>query len=798
METYYMIILESHPLDTRLQAYVSGEEAEKPGEILEENQEKDRYKDTEFPPKDESISPDTDSSGIKWCHPREFLSSNNIALFNNVQAADIKQGNLADCYFLSALCVLTEKQKIIMRLFHRSNDNSIELFSIWLNDSGEWRIFCLDQFFPCAGVKAEPVFARPAGTELWVMLIEKAYAKMFGSYKVIEYGFSTLALRDITGAPYETYICEDVDQCWSYLKDVLHKKKWLVTANSRVRQKSLKGLKNSLAEMEPEQPISQHCYAVVDLMEIPQDYGRKIRAIKLNNPWRTEVGMNGWEPDSAKWPLKTRQDLGIGSTYDKGVFWVSAEQFIKEFSTGACCKIFDNYLYTSLKLWQEDDDTESCIFMKVDKQCHLFIGISQKDERHFKYKNRGGNEDNPDNEEYKYSPVKLIVSIINDQQEIVQTKGGVYNDERDGFVEAYFEPGIYLIYVQFDWCQDFYRDFVISTYGSCRAILTEVVLDGEKPIFTEQMMLKAAGVGLTSENSTIQSYDYLGEPLAKRVIGILHGFLVFYYKNESKDKALREKVEMTLLNNLQIQHPYTNNKEFELEVLPGTERVVLYKITQEEGLEYQYKFWAQMHAHYDNPKDLKQFIIDSAKKVNQKKIQEKAMPVWVYTCPQPSRVYFLWKNDSDLAFDEKITFELKNLVPLSGEETNQFSIFLRPQSEHILVLKARDISQGISFTYSVNFKFRKYIPKGDESPQIQPQKSSTQNKTKFTTLQINDPGDYNAKSQEFKIMNVKADSPHQVQHQVPTVTSQSVISPVLRQIADKYKKGIFEDHENNI
>lgn len=40
------------------------------------------------------------------------------------------------------------------------------------------------------------------------MLIEKAYAKVFGSYEVIESGLTGIGLNALTGAPYE-YLCKD-------------------------------------------------------------------------------------------------------------------------------------------------------------------------------------------------------------------------------------------------------------------------------------------------------------------------------------------------------------------------------------------------------------------------------------------------------------------------------------------------------------------------------------------------------------------------------------------------------------
>ena len=49
-----------------------------------------------------------------------------------------------------------------------------------------------------------PKFSKNIGNELWVMLLEKAYAKMFGSCEKIEGGLTGKAIRDLTGAPYES------------------------------------------------------------------------------------------------------------------------------------------------------------------------------------------------------------------------------------------------------------------------------------------------------------------------------------------------------------------------------------------------------------------------------------------------------------------------------------------------------------------------------------------------------------------------------------------------------------------
>jgi len=56
----------------------------------------------------------------------------------------------------------------------------------------------VDDKFPCSA--KGPLFSRSHGPELWVLLLEKAYAKLYGAYDKIEGGFAGEALRDLTGA----------------------------------------------------------------------------------------------------------------------------------------------------------------------------------------------------------------------------------------------------------------------------------------------------------------------------------------------------------------------------------------------------------------------------------------------------------------------------------------------------------------------------------------------------------------------------------------------------------------------
>lgn len=73
---------------------------------------------------------------------------------------------------------------------------------------GQWRLVNIDDFIPCFP-NGDPMFSRNSTNQIWMMLLEKAYAKLHGGYKNIMYGQVTDALSDLTGCACSTFKLDD-------------------------------------------------------------------------------------------------------------------------------------------------------------------------------------------------------------------------------------------------------------------------------------------------------------------------------------------------------------------------------------------------------------------------------------------------------------------------------------------------------------------------------------------------------------------------------------------------------------
>lgn len=148
---------------------------------------KTNFIDSDFPPLYESLynhltCPEYPfKNAVHFKRPSEWLQGEVFVFLDGINPHDIRGGELQDQYFLSALQIISENEKLVERLFESKEYNETGFYKVKLCKDGQWQHVTVDDYFPCY-VNGGPIFTFGEGNELWVMLLEKAYAKLFGSY----------------------------------------------------------------------------------------------------------------------------------------------------------------------------------------------------------------------------------------------------------------------------------------------------------------------------------------------------------------------------------------------------------------------------------------------------------------------------------------------------------------------------------------------------------------------------------------------------------------------------------------
>ncbi|KAM7528639.1 hypothetical protein LguiB_032049 [Lonicera macranthoides] len=302
------------------------------------------FTDQEFPPNDRSLFVDPDNPPMKlqvvseWMRPAEIVNENrldsNPCLFSGAtNPSDVCQGRLGDCWFLSAVAVLTEVSRI-SEVIITPEYNEEGIYTVRFCIQGEWVPVVVDDWIPCES-PGKPAFATSKkGNELWVSLLEKAYAKLHGSYEALEGGLVQDALVDLTGGAGEEIDMRSAQaqidlasgRLWSQLLR-FKQEGFLLGAGSP---------SGSDVHISSSGIVQGHAYSLLQVREVD---GHKL--VQIRNPWANEVEWNGpWSDSSPEWTDRMRHKLKHVPQSKDGIFWMSWQDFQIHFRSIYVCRVY--------------------------------------------------------------------------------------------------------------------------------------------------------------------------------------------------------------------------------------------------------------------------------------------------------------------------------------------------------------------------------------------------------------------------------------------------------------------------
>uniref|UniRef100_A0A5F8G9F7 Calpain-3 n=1 Tax=Monodelphis domestica TaxID=13616 RepID=A0A5F8G9F7_MONDO len=340
------------------------------------------YLDPDFPPDETSLFYSQKFPiQFVWKRPPE-ICENPRFIIGGANRTDICQGDLGDCWFLAAIACLTLNERLLFRVIPHDQtftENYAGIFHFQFWRYGDWVDVVIDDCLPT--YNNQLVFTKSNHrNEFWSALLEKAYAKLHGSYEALKGGNTTEAMEDFTGGVTEFFEIRDAP------RDMY-----------KIMKKAIE--RGSLMGCSIDTTFK----------------GEKVKLVRLRNPWG-QVEWNGsWSDGWKDWVLIDKEEKSRlqHQVTEDGEFWMSYEDFMYNFTkleicnltadalesdklqtwtvsvnegrwvrgcSAGGCRNFPDTFWTNpqyrLKLLEEDDDPED-----NEVVCSFLVALMQKNRR---------------------------------------------------------------------------------------------------------------------------------------------------------------------------------------------------------------------------------------------------------------------------------------------------------------------------------------------------------------------------------------------------------------------------------
>uniref|UniRef100_UPI0037E7B907 calpain-10 isoform X1 n=1 Tax=Semicossyphus pulcher TaxID=241346 RepID=UPI0037E7B907 len=303
------------------------------------------FEDQHFPPEDTSLFCDRSTPIAKlqgyvtWCRPQEICQS--PALFpDNINQAHAKQGLLGDCWFLCACSFLLKNKHLLNKVFPPdqpqwgdSRYRGSFQFSFW--QQGRWTDVAIDDRLPC--INSTLCFARcHTPTAFWVALLEKAYAKLHGSYERLWAGQVSESLVDLTGGLAERWSLGDFEsepeQRPEQDSDQVRRRKLDLNLLYPVKEECAISCSTHSSPGGASELGQYHALTVMEWLDVKTVSGSEVLLLRIRNPWGRCCWGGAWIESGPGWSsINPVSALELQSRVAEGEFWLDETEFLSQF-----------------------------------------------------------------------------------------------------------------------------------------------------------------------------------------------------------------------------------------------------------------------------------------------------------------------------------------------------------------------------------------------------------------------------------------------------------------------------------
>ncbi|XP_048755739.2 calpain-9-like [Ostrea edulis] len=270
---------------------------------------------------------------LEWKRPPEFVNS--PCLFSEgTTRYDIGQGSIGTCWFLSSVANVADKPSLLRRIIPRDSypvgtPQYDGIFHCRFWRFGIWDDVFIDDYLPIIyGNKIYSAHSNTDPNEMWVALLEKAFARMYGSYTDVSGGMAADSYMALTGG-----VSEDID-----LRKMTMEPPQLHT---RVRNALFSGAAVTCsvpAEFDQQHGlVGGHEYTLTGAV-----MANGVRLFRVRNPWGNTEWTGPYSDGSPEWQSLPKDTIEAPNK-DDGEFYISLEHFLHFFSTLTICNITPDF-----------------------------------------------------------------------------------------------------------------------------------------------------------------------------------------------------------------------------------------------------------------------------------------------------------------------------------------------------------------------------------------------------------------------------------------------------------------------
>ena len=278
-----------------------------------------------------------------WRRPADWLGGAPGAaapsLFGAADAVapdDVLEGKIADCFLLAAASVLAAQPALVRALFG-GYDPALGVAALRLFKDDAWTTVLVDDRVPCAKGGGPELGRCRDASALWMPLLEKAFAKLYGSYSALVGGHVGETLRTLTG-------CAVLDYAFDHDVVAPRVKSGALFDELRARAAAGRALMgcaiSSAAGVEARAAhglLANHAYGLLGLHELDLGKGKRARLVEIRNPWGHLEWDGRWSAGSPEWNAARRAQVAYEDGGDDGRFFMDWKDFTTHFNRVYCC-----------------------------------------------------------------------------------------------------------------------------------------------------------------------------------------------------------------------------------------------------------------------------------------------------------------------------------------------------------------------------------------------------------------------------------------------------------------------------